>query len=146
MYKGIQWKKHYISKPCSLNSRDCFLTLLPYLPVVVVHGSRCVQLFTSLWTEACQPFLSFTISQSLLILMFIELMMPSNHLFLLHPLFLLPSILPSIRFFSNESALHIRYWRFNFSISPSNEYSVLISFRTDWFDLLAIQGILKHLL
>ena len=131
---------------CSLNKRDCFQTLLPYLPAVVVQGCRRVQLFATLWPEACQSFLSFSISQNLLILMFIELMMPSNHLSSFIPLFLMPSILPSIRFFSNESALHIRYWRFNFSISPSNEYSGLISFRTDWFDLLDIQGILKSLL
>ena len=132
--------------PCSLNSRDCFQALLPYLPIVIVQGSHHVQFLTTLWTEACQLFLSFTISQSLLLLMFIELMMPSNHLILFHPLFLMSSILPSIKFFSNQSGLHIRYWRFNFSISPSNEYSGLISFRTDWFDLLAIQGILKSLL
>ena len=88
-------------------------------------------------------------SQSLLKLMSIELVMPSNHLILCHPLLLPPSIFPSIRVFSNESALHIRWpkhWSFNFSISPSNEYSGLISFRVDWFDLLAVQGILKSLL
>ena len=94
-------------------------------------------------------FLSFTISWSLLKLTSIELVMPSNHLILCHPLLLLPSIFPSIRVFSNESALHIRcpnYWSFSFSLSPSNEYSGLISFRTDWFDLLAIQRTLKSLL
>ena len=81
--------------------------------------------------------------------MFIELVMPSNHLILCHPLLLSPSIFPSIRVFSNESALHIRwpkYWSFSFSISPSNEYSGLISFRIDWLDLLAVQGTLKSLL
>ena len=81
--------------------------------------------------------------------MSIESVMPSNHLILCHPLLLLPSIFPSIRVFSNESVLHIRwpkYWSFSFSISPSNEYSVLISFRMDWLDLLAIQGTLKSLL
>ena len=86
---------------------------------------------------------AFTVSLSLLQLMSIELVMPSNHLILCRPLFLLPSILPSIRVFSNESALYIRwpkYWSFSFSISPSNEYSGLISFRIDWFDLLAVQG------
>ena len=93
--------------------------------------------------------LSFTISQSLLKLMSIELVMPSNHLILGHPLLLLPSIFPSIRVFPNESALPIRWpkdWSFAFSISPSNEYPGLISFRIDWFDLLAFQGTLKSLL
>ena len=92
---------------------------------------------------------SFTISGSLLRHMSIELMMPSNHLILSHPLLLLPLIFPSIRVFSNESALHIRwakYWSFSFSISPSNEYSGLISFRMDWLDLLDVQGTLKSLL
>ena len=100
------------------------------------------------WTAARQAPLFITISQSLLKLMSIELMMPSNHLILCHPLLLLPSIFPSIRAFSNESVLHIRwpkYWSFNFSISSSSEYSGLISFRIDWFDLLAVQGILKSL-
>ena len=95
------------------------------------------------WTAACQTPLSFTISRSLLRLMSIESVMPSNQLILCHPL-LLPSIFPSIRVFSNESVLHIRwpkYWSFSFSISPSNEYSRLISFRIDWFDLLAVQGL-----
>ena len=93
--------------------------------------------------------LSFTISWSLLRLISIELVMPSNHLILCHPLLLLPSIFPSIRFFSNELDLHIRwlkYWNFSFSISPSNAYSGLISFRMDWLDLLAVQGALKSLL
>ena len=100
-------------------------------------------------TAACQASLSFTTPGSLLKLMFIESMMPSNHLILCHPLLLLPSIFPSIRVFSNESALHIRwpkYWSFSFSISPSNEYSGLISFRIDWLDLLVAQGTLKSLL
>ena len=94
-------------------------------------------------TATRQACLSFTVSQSWLRLMPIESMMPSNHLILCHPLFLLPSIFPSIRVFSNESVLHIRwpkYWSFSLSISPSNEYSGLISFRIDWFDLLAVQG------
>ena len=101
------------------------------------------------WTAACQASLSFTISQSLLKLMSVESVMPSNYLVLCHPLFLLPSILPSIRVFSSESALHIRwpkYWSFSFSISPSNEYARLISCRIDWLDLLAVQGTLKILL
>ena len=101
------------------------------------------------WTAACQASLSITNSQSLLKLMSIELVMPSNHLILCHPLFLLPSIFPRIRLYSNESVLHIRWpkcWSFSFSISPSSEYSGLISFRMDWLDLLAIQGTLKSLL
>ena len=101
------------------------------------------------WTAACQSSLSFTISWSLLKLMSIELMMPPNHLILCCPLLLLPSIFPSIRVFSNETALHIRwpkYWSFSFSISPSNGYSGLISCRIIWFDLFAVQGTLKSLL
>ena len=101
------------------------------------------------WAVACQASLSITNSRSLLKLMSIELVIPSNHLILCHPLFLLPSILPSIGVFYNESVLPIKcskYWSFSFSISPSNEYSGLISLRIDWFDLLAIQGILKSLL
>ena len=100
------------------------------------------------WLVARQASLSITNSQSLLKLMSIALVMPSNHLILCCPLFLLPSIFPSIRVFSNESVLHIRwpkYWIFSFSISPSNEYSEWISFRIDWFDLLAVQGALKSL-
>ena len=101
------------------------------------------------WTAACQASLSITKSWSLLKLMCIELVMPSNHLILCHPLLLPPSLFPNIRVFSNESVLHIRqpkYWSFSFNLSPSNEYSGLISFRMDWFDLLAVQGTLKNLL
>ena len=108
-----------------------------------------VQLFATPWTAAHQASLSFTISQSLLKLMSIELVMPSNHLILCRPLLLPPSIFPSIRDFSNESVLHIRwpkYWSLSFSISPSNVYSGLISFTIDLFDLLAVQGTLKSLL
>ena len=108
-----------------------------------------VQLFVTSWTAVCQAFPSFTTSQSLLKLMLIESVMPSNHLILCHPLLLLLSILPSIRVFSNESALCIRwpkYWSFRFSISPSSEYSELISFRIDSLDLLAVQGTLQSLL
>ena len=111
----------------------------------VVH---CVQLFATPWTEASQASLSITNSQSLLKLMSIETVMPSNHLILCHPLLLPPSLFPQIRVFSNESVLHIRwpkYWSFSFSISPSNEYSGLISFRMDCLDLLAVQGTLKSL-
>ena len=103
---------------------------------------------TTPWTAAHQASLSFTNSWSLLKLISIELVMPRNHLILCHPL-LLPSVFPSIRVFSNESVLRIRwpkYWSFSFSISPSNEYSGLISFRIDWSDLLAIQGTFRGLL
>ena len=107
-----------------------------------VWSLSSVWLFATPWTAARQASLSFTISQSLLKLMSIESVMPSNHLILCYPLRLLTSIFPSIRVFSNESGLHIRwpkYWSFSFSISPSNEYSGLISFRIDWFDLFAVQ-------
>ena len=109
---------------------------------------NCVPLFATSWTAGGQVFLSFTISWSLLKLMSIESVVPSTRLILCHPIVLLPSVLPSIRVFSNEWALSIRwpkYWSFTFSISPSSEYSGLISFRIDWFDLLAIQGTLKSL-
>ena len=108
----------------------------------------CVQLFATPRTAAHQASVSITNSRSLLKLMSIESVMPSNHLILCHPL-LLPSILPSFRVFSSESVLSIRwpkYWRFSFSISPCNEYLELISFRIDWLDLFAVQGTLKSLL
>ena len=107
-----------------------------------------VQPFVTPWTAACQASLSITNSWSSLRLTSIESVMPSSHLILCRPLLLLPSIFPSIRVFSNESALPIRwlkYWSFSFSISPSHEYSGLISFRMDWLDLLAVQGTLKSL-
>ena len=109
----------------------------------------CVRHFVTPWTAACQASLSITNSRSLLKLMSIKLVMPSNHLILCRPLLLLPTILPSIRVFSSESPLHIRwpkYWSFSFSISLSNEYSGLISFRIDWLDLIAVQGTLKSFL
>ena len=109
----------------------------------------CVQLFVTPWTTARQASLSITNSQSLLKLMSVESVMPSNHLILCHPLLLLPSIFPNIKVFSNESVLRIRwpkYWSFSFSNSPSNEHLGLISFRMDWLDLLAVQGTLKSLL
>ena len=115
---------------------------------VVVQLLSCIQLFVIPLTAAHHASLSFTVSQSLLKLMSIESVMPSNHLILCCPLLLLPSIIPSIRVFSNESALHIRwpmFWSFSFNISPSNEHSGLISFRMDWLDLLAVQGTLKSL-
>ena len=108
-----------------------------------------VQIFATPWTAVSQASLSITNLWSLLRLMSIKSVMPSNHLILCLPLPLLPSIFPSIRVFSIESVLHIRwpkYWSFSFSISPSNEYSGLISFRIDWFDLFAVQGTLKNLL
>ena len=114
-----------------------------------VQSLSCVRRFATPWTAARQASLSITNSQNLLKLMSIESVMPSNHLILCHPLLLSPSIFPSIRVFSNESALRIRwpeFWSFSFNISPSNEYSGLISFRMDWLDLLAVQGILKSLL
>ena len=117
--------------------------------VAVVKSLSQFQLSETPWTAACQASLSFTISLSLLKLTSIEWVMPSNHFILCRPILLLPSIFPSIRVFSNESALCImwpKYWSFSFSISSSNEYSGLISFRIVWFDLLAVQGTLQSLL
>ena len=114
-----------------------------------VQSLSHVQLFVTPWTAACQASLSITNSQSLLKLMSCDSVMPSNHLILCHPLLLPHSIFPSIRVLSNESVLCIRwpkYWSFSFNISPSNEYSGLISFRMDWLDLLVVQGTLKNLL
>ena len=116
--------------------------------VISVQSLSHVRLFVTPRTAACQASLSITNPWSLLKLMFIKWVMPSNHLFLCHPLLLLPPSLPSIRVFSNESVLCIRwpkYLSFSFSISPSNEYSELVSFRMDWFDLLVVQGTLKSL-
>ena len=114
-----------------------------------VHSLSHVRLFATPWLAACQAFLSITNSQSLLKLMSVELVMPSNILILCCPLLLLPPIHPSIRVFSNESTLRMRwpkYWTFSFSVSPSTEHPGLISFRMNWFDLLAVQGTLKSLL
>ena len=114
-----------------------------------VQSLSHVRLFVTPWIAACQASLSITSSRSLLKLMSIESVMPSNHLILCRPLLLLPSIFPSIRVFSNESVLHIRwpkYWSFSFTISLSNEHPELISFRMDWLDLLAVQRTLKSLL
>jgi len=114
-----------------------------------VQSLSRVRLFATPWTAARQASLSVTSPRSLLKLLSIESVMPSNHLILCRPLLLPPSIFPSIRVFSNESVLRIRwpkYWSFSFSISPSNEYLGLISFRMDWLDLLAVQGTLKSLL
>ena len=115
----------------------------------IVHLLNQVLFFVTPWTVAHQASLSITNSWSLLKLMSIESVMPSSHLILCRPLFHLPSVFPSIRVFSNKLTLRIRwpkYWSFNFSNSPSNEYSGLISFRIDWFDLLIVQGTLKSLL
>ena len=124
-------------------------TLPTRVVAVVVQSLSHVRLFATPWTAARQASLSFTISRSLLKLMSIESMMPSNYLILCRPLLLPPSIFPSIRVISNESALCIRwpkYWSLSFSISPSNEHLGLTSFTIDWFDLLAAQGTLKTLL
>ena len=117
--------------------------------VQFIQSVSHVQLFATPWTAACQASLSITISQSSFKLMSIKLVMPSKHLILCCPLLLLPSIFPSIRVLFNESVLRIRwpqYWSVSFSISPSSEYSGLMSFRMDWFDLLAVQATLKSFL
>ena len=123
--------------------------IMPWKYIRSVQSLSCVQLFVIPRTTARQASLSITNSQSLRKLMSIESVMPSNQLILCHPLLLLPSSFPSIRVFSNETVLCIRwpkYWSSSFSISPSNEYSGLISFKMDWLDLLAVQGTLKSLL
>ena len=140
------------SKDTSPESRDSLMASAPPFstenPVQFssVQSLSHVRLSGTPWTAVHQASLSITNSQSLLKLMSIALVMPSNHLILCRPLLLLPSVFPSIRVFSSESVLHIRlpkYWSFSFNISPSNEYSGLISFRMDWLDLLAVQGTLK---
>ena len=133
----------------SFGRNACWIQLRSTFTVVVVQLLSHVWLFATQWTAACQTSVSFTISRSLLKLMSIESVMLFNHFILCRPLLLLLSIFSSIRVFSNELALHIRwpkYWSFSFSISPSSEYLGLISFRIGWFDLLAVQGILKGLL
>ena len=128
----------------SVEKRELFYMVVD----VVLQSLSRVQLFATPRTAACQVFLSFTISWSLLKLMSIKLMMPSNHLILCCPLLLLPSIFPNIRIFSNKSVLCIKwpkYWSFSFNINPSNEHPGLISFRMDWLDLLAVQGTFKSL-
>ena len=144
-------KPYYMLFPLSRTLSPVFipaLTLLTYI-LVVVQSLSHVQLFVTSWTEADQASLSFTISWSLFKSMSIELVMLANQLILYHRLLLLPSVFPSIRVFSRELTLCIRcpkYWRFSFSINPSSEYSGLISFRIDWFDLFGVQGTLKSLL
>ena len=158
----LMWNT-YLYQSCFL----CFLVSKPYCiawsslqvgvcshmkefwPLSSVQSLSHVWMFAAPWTAAYRASLSITSSQKLLKLMSIKSVMPSNHLILCHPLLLLPSIFPSIRVFSNESFLCIRwpkYWSFSVSISPLNEYSGLISFRMDWLDLLAVQGTLKSLL
>ena len=140
---------NYIPLGWSLEKRDRKRFPVPLTRKDSVQSLSCFCLFATPWTAACQASLSITNSQSLLKLMSIESVMRSNHLILCCPLLLLPSIFPSIRVFSNESVLRIRwlkYWSFSFSISPANEHSGLISFRMDWLDLLAVQGTLKSLL
>ena len=141
--------KHHSSKASILCCSAFFRVQLlhPYISSVQLSLSVVSNSVTP-WTAACQASLSITNSHSLLKLMSMELVMPSNHLMLCLPLLLLPAIFRSIRVFSNEWVLHIRwpkYWSFNFSISPSNEYSELISFRMDWLGLLPVQGIPKSL-
>ena len=140
--------------PIELKSWKCKTPLSPKMlhipnPFIVVLSLTCVRLSVTPWTAAYQVPLSFTDSWSWLKLISVELVLPSNHLILCHPLLFLPSTFPSIRVFSNKSALRIwwpKYCSFSFSISPSNEYSRLISFRMDWLDLLAVPGTLKSLL
>ena len=143
------------SWPCAQTRRQIIsaqtqaVLLTANAAVVVVQSLTRVRLSVIPWTAAPQASLSISNSQSLLNLMSIKSVMPSNNLILCRPLLLLPSILPIIRVFSNDSALHIKwlkYWSLSFSIGPSNEYSGLISFRIDWFDVLAVQGTLKSLL
>ena len=138
------WNKTQESTNSSLG---CLAYLFSICVVVVVQSFNHNGLFATTWTAAWQAFLSFTITWSLFKLMSIESLMTSSYLILCHPLLLVPSIFPSVRVFSNDSTLCTKwpkYW--SFSISPFSGYSGLISFRTDWFDLLAVQGILKSLL
>ena len=136
--KKAQWLSIVILIRCLLLWQEDFLS--------TVQSLSHVQLFATAWNAARQPSLSIINSRNLLKLKSIEIVMPSNHLILCRPLLL--SVLPSIRVFSKESVVHIRwpeYWHFSFSISPSNEYSGLISYRIDWFDILAVQGTLESL-
>ena len=149
------WKRSvFIPIPKKGNAKECSnyrtIALISHtIKFSSVHSLSHVRLFATAWIAACQASLSITNSQSLLKLISIESVTPSSHLILCYPLLLLPSIFPSIRVFSNESALCIRwpkYWNFSINMSPSNEHPGLISFRMDWVDLLAVQGTLKSLL
>ena len=153
-HKRLSWALN-LNEPCLssyLTQANAFLST-SFNPnsavlVAVVQSLNLVSFFLTLWTVACQAPLPFTISQNLLKFMSIESVMLSNHLILCRPLLLLPSIVPNFRVFSNESALHIKwpkYWNFSFRTSPSSAYPGLISFRIDWFDLLAVQWTLKSL-
>ena len=156
-HKYLIWKFYHIKKKSTDSHCTLHLTDSAWQPLIYyllhqfssVQSLSRVQLFATPWTAACQTSLSITSSWSLPKPMSIELVMPSNHFFLCHPLLLLPSIFPSTRVFSNESTLRIRwpkYWSFSFNINLSNEHPRLISFRMDWLDLLAVQGTLKSLL
>ena len=141
-FGGLQKSLQMVTEAMKLKDKN-------HMIISSVQPLSHVQLFATPWITACQASLSITNSWSLLKLMFIESVMPSNHLILCHPLLFPPSIFPSIRVFSSESVLCMRwpkYWSFSFIMSPSNEYSGLISFRMDWLDLLAVQGTLKSLL
>ena len=146
--KYLEWecRKQFAMQFCLIAIKDQAQNLVV---AVVAQLLSCVRLFVGPWTAARQASLSFTVSQSFLKLLSIKSVILCNHLILYHPLLLLPSIFPSSRLFPNKSAVHIRwpkYWSLSFSISPSNEYSGLISLRIDWLDLLAVQGTLKILL
>ena len=159
-YKNIPGLFFTLIRRCDTSIYDTRTESLTFICLPLTHNLEWVtlssvqllshvRLFLTPWTAAHQAYLSITNSWNLPKLKSIESVMPSNHLILCQPLLLLPSIFTSIRVFSNESALHIRwpnYWTFSFSISPSNEYPGLISFRMDWLDLLAVQGALKSLL
>ena len=143
------WKHYLLDQGQQNDSQYHHLFNIVFEVFSSVQSVSCICFPETPWTAACRASLSITNSWSLLKLISIKLVMPSNHLIICHPLLLPPSIFPSIRVFSNESALLIRwpeYWSFSFSISPSNEHSGLISFRMDWLDLLTVQGTLKSLL
>ena len=147
MYTELSWIDHLLDHKTTFKALINIL-ILSYILCCYSVAKICLTPFNSM-DCSISDFLSFTIPRSLLKFMSIELVMPSNRLILCCPLLLPPAIFPSIRAFSNESVLHVRwpeYWSFSFSISPSNEYSGLISFRMDWLDLLAVQGTLKSLL
>ena len=148
VFSNPQWSP--LINKCSLEAKSplvenhcpCHFSSVKVVRVSSVHWLSCVQLHATVWTAAHQASLSITNSWSLLKLVSIKCVMPSNHLILCRPLLLLPSVFPSIRVFSSESALHIRwpkYWSFSFSISPSGEHSGFVSFRVDRFDLFAVQ-------
>ena len=143
--KNALWSENMTKLPCLWAANMQTVPSRVQCSASLSHG----RLFVTPWAATCQASLSITHTWSSLKLMSIESVMPSNHLILCRPLLLLPSIFPSIRAISNESVLHIRwpkYWSFSLSISPSNDYSGLISFRMYWLDLLAVQGTLKSLL